>query len=133
MPSSYTFCGTVAANFPESRDAHADIVGYVEPGAEREFDAPFGTTPPEDADERAWWFPAPTADWFPSDGELPKRLADPEPEEAADAGAGDEGGDGDQGAGGDGGEPEGHGEPPALPVTTPPGPLFTPNPAPHDA
>jgi hypothetical protein len=131
MPSSYTFCGTVAANFPESRDAHADIIGYTEPGAEREFDAPFGATPPEDADERAWWFPAPTADWFPSDGELPKRLADPE--EAADAGAGDEGGDGDQGAGGDGGEPEGHGEPPALPVTTPPGPLFTPNPAPHDA
>jgi hypothetical protein len=85
VPESYTFCGTVAANFPESRDAHADIVGYVEPGAEREFDAPFGATPPEDEDERAWWFPAPTADWFPSDGELPKRLADPEPEEAGEA------------------------------------------------
>lgn len=84
MSSSYTFCGCVASNFPESRDAHADIVGYVEPGQEREFDAPFGATPPEDEDERAWWFPAPTADWFPSDGELPKRLADPEPEEAAD-------------------------------------------------
>jgi hypothetical protein len=84
MPSSYTFCSCVAANFPESRDAHADIVGYVEPGDGREFDAPFGATPPEDADERAWWFPAPTADWFPSDGELPKRLADPEPEQAAD-------------------------------------------------
>jgi hypothetical protein len=85
MPSSYTFCGTVAANFPESRDAHADIVGYVTPGDEREFDAPFGAAPPEDADERAWWFPAPTADWFPSDGPLPKRLAGPEPDDAQSA------------------------------------------------
>jgi len=85
MPESFTFCGCVAANFPESRDAHADIVGYAEPGDEREFDAPFGATPPEDADERAWWFPAPTADWFASDGPLPKRLADPEPEEPGEA------------------------------------------------
>jgi hypothetical protein len=86
MPESFTFCGCTAVNFPESRDAHADIVGYTEPGAEREFDAPFGATPPEDPEERAWWFPAPTADWFPSDGELPKRLADPEPEAVSAAG-----------------------------------------------
>jgi hypothetical protein len=81
MPESFTFCGCTAANFPESRDAHADIVGYTEPGAEREFDAPFGAEAPKDPAERAWWFPAPTADWFASDGELPKRLADPEPED----------------------------------------------------
>ena len=81
MPSSYTFCSCLPANFPESRDAHANIVGYVEPGDEREFDAPFGATPPKDD---AWWFPAPTADWFASDGPLPKRLADPEPESSLD-------------------------------------------------
>jgi hypothetical protein len=84
MPE-FTFCGTTPCSFPETRDARAVIVGYVKPGEEREFSGPFGVMVPEDPDEAAAWFPPPTADWFPSDGPLPKRLADPEPE--------DEGGD----------------------------------------
>ena len=83
MPETYTFCGTVACDYPFTRDAHGEILGRVNPGDEREFSGPFGETAPDEADA-AWWFSAPTGDWFPSDGELPKRLADPEPEEAAD-------------------------------------------------
>lgn len=82
MPS-YTFCGTTAHDFAWSRDAGAVIVGHVEPGAVRDFDGPAGSQAPEGEDAR-WYFAAPTDDWFPSDGELPKRLPDPEPAEAED-------------------------------------------------
>jgi hypothetical protein len=83
MPS-FTFCGCIPASFPETRDADAVIVGYVRLGGEREFSGPFGEREPEDPDEAAAWFPAPTADWFPSGGPLPKRVADPEPEDGAE-------------------------------------------------
>jgi hypothetical protein len=61
---SFTFCGCIPYDFPETRDEHGVIVGRVNPGDERDFAE------------------APTADWFPSDGPLPKRLPDPEPEAA---------------------------------------------------
>ena|ERR1700733_16328907 len=62
MPS-YTFCGCIPYDFPETRDDRGVIVGRVNPGDERDFAE------------------APTADWFPSDGPLPKRLPDVEPED----------------------------------------------------
>jgi hypothetical protein len=89
MPE-FTFCGTTPCSFPETRDAHAVIIGFVNPGDEREFTGPFGVMVPEDPDEAAAWFPAPTADWFPSGGPLPKRLPDPEPEDSGEDSGGAE-------------------------------------------
>jgi hypothetical protein len=100
MPESFTFCGTTAASFPETRDAHAVIIGFVNPGDEREFTAAWDAVAPEKAQE---WFPAPTADWFPSGGPLPKRLPDPEP---------DPEGEGEEAL-------EGAPKPPAVPPPTP--------------
>jgi hypothetical protein len=100
MPSSYTFCGTIAHDFAWSRDAHAVIIGHVEPGDVRDFDGPAGSQAPEGEDPR-WYFPAPTDDWFSSDGELPKRLPDPEPEDEPAS------------------EPESGTTPPALPPIAP--------------
>jgi hypothetical protein len=83
------------------------IIGFVNPGDEREFSGPSGVTVPEDPDAAAAWFPAPTADWFPSDGPLPKRLPDPEPDPEPDPkDAGESGGEADA-------------KPPAVPAPAP--------------
>jgi hypothetical protein len=81
MPDSFTYCGFTPGNFPETRDSHDVIVGYVVPGDERDFDAAFNTVTPEKAET---WFPAPTADWYPSDGPLPNLNPDDGAEKPAE-------------------------------------------------
>jgi hypothetical protein len=73
MPESFTFCAFTPGNFPETRDSHDVIVGYVVPGDVRDFDAAFSTVAPQAPKDGPAppWFPAPTADWFPSGGPLP--------------------------------------------------------------
>ena len=76
MPE-YAYAGTTPRAYPETRDEEGVIIGTVSYGDVRQFDAEWD--PPEPAEgeeplpEPPGW-PAPDADWFPSDGPLPVRL-----------------------------------------------------------